>query len=139
MARSRQDMFLVSVSVEGLGDIGVFDKFEGGEVDSDEQVYAPGGMADAVSVGGAQTMGGITLERNYILERDHPIFHSLSALAGRASMTATKQPLDENKVPFGRPMVYRGKLKQVAGPDHDSTSSDPAMLHLEFTPSGTVG
>jgi hypothetical protein len=135
----REDMWLVTVRVEGLGDLGVFDKFTGGEVDSDEQKYRPGGMAPPVSLGGAVTMGNVVLERAYDLDRDHALIHQLSALAGVAGITASKQPLDLNKVPYGRPIVQAGKLKQVASPDHDSTSSDPAILHLEFVPSGTIG
>lgn len=136
---SREDMFAVRVIVDGLGDIGIFDKFTGGEVDSAEQKYSPGAMAPPVSLGGAVTMGNVVLERNYVLERDHAIIHQLAAVAGVAGITAIKQPLDANRVPFGRPLVYTGKLKQTAPPDHDSTSSNPAMLHLEFVPTGTVG
>ena len=136
---TREDMFAVHVSVDGVGNLGVFDKFTGGEVDSDEQQYSPGAMAPPVSLGGAVSIGNVVLERNFVLERDQPIVHKLLAVAGRAKITASKQPLDLNKVPYGRPMVYTGKLKQVAPPDHDSTSSNPAILHLEFVPTGTVG
>lgn len=139
MTGTRKDMFLVTVQVDGVGDLGVFDTMTGGEVDSDEQKYRPGGMAPPVSLGGAVTMGNVVLERNFDLERDGPIMHALMAAAGVAGITASKQPLDLNKVPYGRPLVYTGKLKQAAPPDHDSTSSDPALLHLEFVPSGTVG
>jgi hypothetical protein len=63
----------------------------------------------------------------------------LIALAGRAIITVNKQPLDLNKVPYGRPLIYQGKVKTVTPPEHDSTSSDPAMLEIEFVPVGTVG
>jgi hypothetical protein len=136
---SRKDQYNVTVSIDGLGNLGTFDLMTGGEVDSDEQKYRPGAMAPPVSLGGAVTMGNVVLERLYVLERDSPIIHQLMALAGIAGITAVKQSLDVNKIPYGRPLTYTGKLKQVAPPDHDSTSSDPAMLHLEFVPSGTVG
>ena len=136
---SRSDQYDVTVTVEGIGALGTFDKFTGGEVDSDEQKYRPGGMADPVSLGGAKTMGNVTVSRNYILSRDHPIVHKLLANAGSARIFVVKQPLDINKVPYGRPLIYQGKLKSVKPPEHDSTSSDPAMLDLEFVPTGTVG
>lgn len=136
---SREDQYNVTATVEGIGALGTFDTFKGGEVDSDEQKYRPGGMADPVSLGGAVTMGNVTIERNYQLDRDHSIIHQLLALAGRATITVAKQPLDLNKVPYGRPLVYQGKLKMVTPPDHDSTSSNPGMLALEFVPTGTVG
>ena len=135
---SREDQYNVTVAIDGLGNLGTFHKMTGGENDSDEQKYSPGGMAPAVSLGGATTMGNVVLERLYVQGRDTEIIHQLMALAGVANITATKQSLDTNKVPYGRPLVYTGKLKQVAPPDHDSTSSDPAILHLEFVPTGTV-
>jgi hypothetical protein len=136
---SRSDQYEVTVTVEGLGALGVFDTFKGGEVDSDEQKYRPGGMGDPVSLGGSVTMGNVTVTRNYKLERDHPIIHTLMSLAGRAIIWAVKQPLDIYKVPYGRPLIYQGKIKMVKAPEHDSTSSDPAMLEIEFVPTGTVG
>jgi hypothetical protein len=135
---SRSDQYDVTVAIEGLGNLGTFDTFKGGEVDSDEQKYRPGGMGDPVSLGGAVTMGNVTVGRNYILERDHVIVHKLLALVGRANIVAVKQPLDLNKVPYGRPLVYQGKVKMVTPPEHDSTSSDPSMLEIEFVPTGTV-
>jgi hypothetical protein len=132
-------MFAVFVSVEGIGDLGVFDKFTGGDTDSAEQKYSPGAMHPPVSLGGPVTMANIVLERLYELERDHPIIHQLAAAVGKATVTANKQPLDENGVPYGRGMVYTGKLKMCKPPDHDSTSANPAMLHLEFAPTGTMG
>ena len=125
---AREDMFICTVSVDGVGDLGVFDKFTGGEVESAEQKYSPGAMAPPVSLGGAVTMGNVVLERLYVLERDHDIIHKLMAAGGIAGITASKQPLDTNRVPYGRPLTYTGVLKQVAPPDHDSTSSNPATV-----------
>lgn len=136
---SRKDQYLVTAELEGIGPLGVFDTFTGGEVDSDEQKYRPGGMQNPVSLGGAVTMGNVTIERLYVLERDHAIIHTMLAGVGVKGIVVTKQPLDLNKVPYGRPLVYAGKTKQVKPPEHDSTSSDPAMLSIEFVPSGTVG
>lgn len=138
MTGSREDMFAVTAWIEGIGDTGVWDKKTGGEVDSAEQKYSPGAMGPPVSLGGAITMGNIVLERLYVLERDHPIIHSLAALTGRAQIVMSQQPLDENKIPFGRPITQSGKIKKVSPPDHDSTSSNPAIVGLEFVPSGTI-
>lgn len=135
---TREDMWAVTVEVDGLGDLGVFDKRTGGDVDSDEQKYRPGAMAQPVSLGGAITMSNVVLERNYVLERDHPFVHQLLGLVGVAEIHCSAQPLDYNKVPFGRPIVESGKIKNVAWPDHDSTSSNPGMLHIEFVPTGGV-
>ena len=136
---ARKDQYNVTVWVDGLGNLGTFDKFTGGDVDSDEQKYRPGGMAQPVSLGGAVTMGNVVVSRLYELDRDHPIVHKLLSLVGIATIRATKQPLDDNKVPYGRPLVYSGKIKAVTPPEHDSTSSDPALMDIEFVPTGTVG
>jgi hypothetical protein len=136
---SREDQYDVTVSVDGVGNLGTFDKMTGGEVDSDEQKYRPGGMAPPVSLGGAVTMGNVVLERNYVLERDSPIIHKLLSIVGTATITASKQSLDLNKIPYGRPLVYTGKVKRVAPPDHDSTSSNPGMMAIEFVPTGVIG
>lgn len=136
---AREDQYNVTVSVEGLGNLGTFDKFTGGEVDSDEQKYRPGGMAPPVSLGGAVTMGNVVVSRLLDLQRDWDLMRALLNVVGVANITAAKQPLDINKVPFGRPLVYSGKIKTVTPPDHDSTSSDPALFDVEFVPSGTIG
>jgi hypothetical protein len=136
---SRTDQYDVTVTIEGLGALGTFDKFTGGEVDSDEQKYRPGGMADPVSLGGAVTMGNVVVSRNWVLGRDQGYSHKLLSLVGRAWIWAVKQPLDIHKVPYGRPFIYQGKIKSVKLPEHDSTASDPAMIDIEFVPTGTVG
>ena len=135
----REDQFNVTVSIDGLGNLGTFDKFTGGSIDSDEQKYSPGGMAPPVSLGGAVTMSNVVVSRLVDLVRDWDLMHKLLAAVGIATITAAKQPLDVNKVPYGRPLVYQGTIKQVTMPDHDSTSSNPAVMDIEFVPTGTVG
>jgi len=120
---SREDQYSVTVAVNGE-DFGVWDKFSGGEVDSDELKYKPGGMAPHVSLGGSQTVNNLTVSRLYDLSRDHQQVHKLLGLAGKATVVVTKQPLDVDGNAFGRPIVYSGKLKQVTPPDHDSESND---------------
>lgn len=135
----RKDQFQVTVKVDGIGELGIFDSMTGGEVDSDEQKYRPGAMQSPVSLGGAVTMGNVVCERLCDPDRDWPNMHALMAAAGNAGIEARKQPMDTNKVPFGRPLVYSGKIKTVTPPEHDSTSSDPATLVIEFVPTGSVG
>jgi hypothetical protein len=134
----RQDQFSVTAKINGQ-ELGIFDTCKGGEVDSDEQKYSPGAMQPPLSLGGAVTMGNVTISRLFDLDRDQPIIHDLLSGAGLYPIEVKKQPLDVNKVPYGRPLVYTGKLKTVTPPDHDSTSSDPAMLEIEFVPTGTIG
>mgnify|MGYP000981747695 CR=1 FL=1 len=137
---SREDQYNVTVRIEGLANpnLGTFDTFSGGEVDSEETKYRPGGMAAQVSLGGSKSVGNVTVSRLYDLSRDHPIVAALIALAGRANMTVTKQPLNVDGSASGAPLVYTGKLKAVTPPDHNSESSDAAMIELEMSSASVV-
>jgi len=134
---SRADQYAVSLTIGGT-DFGVWDSMDGGEVDSNESKFAPGGMAPEVSLGGKQTVGNIKVKRLYDLNRDHTVMPYLMGAAGKVDVIVTKQPLDVDGNAFGRPLVYRGKLKTVTPPNHDSTSSDPSMLELEISSAATV-
>ena len=131
---SRLDEYSTTVRVDGLGNLGVFDKLVGGEVDSTETKYNPGGMAKPVSLGGAQIFGNVTVSRLYRLDRDHPIIHTLYNLAGKGGITITKQPLDVDGNAYGRPITINGTIKLVKAPEHDSTSSNPGILDIEVVP-----
>jgi len=133
----RQDQFAVTVVVDGT-DLGTFDTFSGGEIDSEEVTYKPGGMAPRVSLGGSVTPGNVTVSVLFDLARFQEIIHWLISRAGKGEIVVNKQPLDVDGNAFGRPLVYRGKLKQVNPPEHDSESSDAAKIELEMTPAGTV-
>lgn len=133
----RQDQYDVKVSVDGT-DLGTFDKFTGGEVDSDETTYKPGAMAPRVSLGGSVNVGAVTVSRLFDLTRDEPLVHWLISRAGKGQAVVSKQPLDVDGNVNGRPLVYSGKLKQVNPPEVDSESSDAALIELEITPAGTV-
>lgn len=137
---SRQDQYDVAVSVtidSVTKDLGTFDKFDGGEVDSEEALYHPGGMAEAIQLGGRVNVGNVTVSRLYDLTRDHPIIGWLIGGAGRGEVTVTKTSLTVDKHAVLNPLVYNGKLKRVAPPTHDSESSDAALFELEIS-SATV-
>ena len=137
--RLGNDRFLCTVSVDGIGPLpDPFDNFAGGDTDSDESKYRPGGMAPDVSLGGSTSTANITLQRNFALGRDDVLLPKLRAAAGKAQASVTLQPLDKDRNVFGAGETFRGVLQRVQGPQHDSTSSDPAMLELEINPGGTV-
>ena len=141
---TRQDTFSVVVLVENvtlpnrpMQNLGVWDKKDGGEIDSEEYKFSPGGMAATVSLGGKKNVGNVTVSRLYRLERDHgsetPM---LIAGVGKAKMIVQQLPLDINGNAFGRPIVWRGTLKRHTPPPHDSESSDAALVELEMTVEG---
>jgi hypothetical protein len=134
-APTREDTWLVSLSVDGR-DLEIWDRWSGGEIDSDESKYRPGGMAAEISLGGTRTVGNITLGRDYDYLRDHPLLPWLISKVGAGRATIGRQPLDMNGSPQGAALTYTGTLKTVTPPDIDSMSNDAAILELEFTLDG---
>lgn len=132
MALIRKDQFNVTLSIDGKS-YGVWDKHDGGEIDSSEKKYKPGGMGKEQSLGGTKTTGNITLERAYDLQRDGSILAELKAKAGKGVATVTKQPLDADGIAFGPQEVEVGTLKRVTPPSHDSNSTDEATIQVEVS------
>lgn len=132
---TRQDTYRITATIDNKN-WGVWDKLTGGEVDSDETKYKPGGMAPHVSLGGSRTTGNLTLSRLYRLARDHNRVMELINGAGKARVVVSKQPLDIDGNVFGAPLVYTGTLKRVMTPEVDSESSSAGLLEIEITPDG---
>lgn len=137
MAGTRQDQYSVTVIIDGVN-TGIWDKMSGGEMDSEEVKYRPGGMAEQISLGGSRQIGNVTVSRLYDLDRDHPTIKTWMNRAGKAQVTVSKQTLDSDGNAYGAPLVYNGVLKTVTPPEHDSESSDAAMVELEISTSGAV-
>jgi hypothetical protein len=137
---SREDQYNVTAEVTYAGrteTLGTFDKFSGGEMDSEEAKYYPGGMQQVISLGGRVSVGNVTISRLYDLARDHPLVGWLMGGCGKAAFTVTKTSLTVDATAVEHPLVYTGTLKAVTPPDHDSESNDAALIALEMT-SATV-
>lgn len=128
----RQDTYSVSVQVDNRP-LGVFDKKSGGEVDSTETVFRPGGLGEQIALGGPVSTTNLVVQRHY--DQDvHELYKWLVQRVGRGVGRITQQPLDEDgNVSGTAPINYLGKLKRVAAPQVDSEISGAAMLVLEFT------
>ena len=135
MTGSRQDQSAVTVSIDGV-DYGIWDKRDGGGVDSEETKYKPGGMGKPISLGGNVETDNVTVSRLYDLERDHTVVQTLLSKPGKGRMVVKDQPLDPDGNPFGAPTVWRGVVKTVTPPERDSESSDPAMIEIEMSTEG---
>jgi hypothetical protein len=135
---SRADQYAVTVTADGT-DLGVWDKLEGGEIDSEETKYKPGGMLPQVSLGGTVEVGNVTVSRLLTLDDLLPKIRTLRGRVGKANMVVNRQTLDVDGNAYGDAWVYRGKLKTLTLPEVDSESSDAAVIALEITPAGTVG
>lgn len=134
---SRQNQFLVSLSLTDPAtgetrDLGVWDKQEGGGLDSEESTYrAAGGVR--VSLGGSVNPDNVTLSRLYDLVRDHAQVGWLLALVGRGRAAIGKVPTNAAYQAQGQALTYVGTLKRCTPPEVDSESDDPALIELEFT------
>jgi hypothetical protein len=133
----RKDQYDVRVVVDGV-DLGTFDKLTGGDIDSEETTYKPGGMGARVSLGGSVNPQNVVVSVLYDLTRIHTIIHWLIGRVGKAKATISKQPLDVDGNAFGKAITYPARLKHVTPPEVDSESSDAALLELEFTVDGSV-
>jgi|SRR4249920_335382 hypothetical protein len=132
---TRKDTYVLNVVVNGIR-LGVFDKMTGGDLDSDEFKYYPGGMVPPVSLGGKVNPANVVVSRLYRLARDHDYVQKLYNGVGKYDCKIIRQPLDIDANPYGSPIVWNGTLKRVTVPEVDSESSDPGLLELEFTPMG---
>jgi hypothetical protein len=138
---TREDTYQVTVHIEDMAsgvmvDHGVWDKQSGGDLDSTDTVYRPGGMAPPISLGGPKSTTNITVSRLYRLNRDHATVAKLLAAVGSGKMTVAKQPLDIEGNVFGKPIVWSGRLKTVKTPPHDSEASGASLIELEMTVEG---
>jgi hypothetical protein len=132
---SRQDMYRVTASIAGTTFSGeLFDKQTGGMSDSEETKYRQGGMADPISLGGQRTLENVTISRIYRQDRDPAQVGLLLSMVGRGDITVTKIPLDINRaaLPTGG-LVYKGKVKSVKYPEHDSESNSAGLLEIEVS------
>lgn len=134
---TRQDTWNVGLKVDG-NSFGLWDKKTGGEVDSDEVVYWPGGMRPKLSLGGRVTPGNITLQKLFDGVDDHnDRLRLLLKAVGKAPCTVTQRPLDFDGNPYGGRITWNGRLKRVLIPDVDSEGNSAALIEVEITIEGT--
>lgn len=126
---TREQLFLVTLSIDGT-DLGVWDKWDGGDKDSASVKYRSGGDPAEEDLGGPVTFSDITLTRNYRLSRDAGILGFLFQKVGVGNCVASKYPLNRDYSVFGPYIQAQGPLKTVTDPKVDSNASNPATLVL---------
>lgn len=129
---TREDTWLCTLSIDGTS-LGIWDSLAGGEIDSEESKYNPGGMVGEISLGGRKTVGNVTLARYLDWARDWSIMAFLVGKVGAGRVTIGRQPLDPNGVVRGNPLTYEGTLKTVTPGDVDSEGTDAVKVELECT------
>lgn len=134
----RQDQWANTVTIDGVA-WGVWDTLGGGEVEAEETKYRPGGMAAEVSLGGYTSVGNLTLGRLLTKAQWEPMATLMRTKVGKATVSVSRQPLDVDGQPFGKPLVYSGTLMNVTPGDTDSNSSDAQVWEITVSTVGTVG
>lgn len=125
-------------AVVGTINLGVCAFKSGGQTEAEETKYRPGSMQPQQSLGGPISVENVTVRKLFDPEM-RGLFHTLTALCGKASMTVTSQPLDADGNPSGRPQVYRGILNRVTPPESNSNANDAAELEIEMSTHGSIG
>ncbi len=130
----REDSRLVTVWIDwpGLGDLGIFAKRGGGDADSEESKFPPGGGQKEIALGGRQTVDNVTADK-LVTPAELPKRNALLDARGKARMVVSDVFIDEDDNPVETGMTWTGKYKKFTYPDADSTSNDPALLQLEMT------
>jgi hypothetical protein len=140
---SRQDQYLITLFVQyTVGNTlqkkqWTMDGFEGGEIDSEDTKFYPGGLGEQISLGGRKQVGNVTCSKLYDAVTDHPNMGWLAGGVGKADCTVVKTLLNPDGVAYASSLTYNGKLKRVEPPSHDSESTDAAMWEVEVS-SATV-
>lgn len=134
---SRSDQRSVSITIGGEA-TGIWDAKSGGMADSEETKYREGGGGSQVTLGGQQTLENLTCARLFKLDRDLPRIKGWMANAGKAAVVVTEQFLDRDGNVASIGLTYKGVLKSVAPPEHDSESNDAARVEIEVSVAGPV-
>jgi hypothetical protein len=128
----RQDTWVIRVTLLG-NSLGIWDKKTGGELDSDEVKYYPGGMNDQISLGGRVTPANVVLQRLYDGVDDHQDINVILGAVGHGVVTVSQTPMDQNGHPYGDSIFWHGILKRVLVPDVDSEATAAAMIEIEVS------
>lgn len=132
----REDLYSVTVTVEGTDGKtwrSVFSKFSGGAAKSKTEKYRPAnGTQDQVDLGGPKEIDNIKVSRLADITVNE-VEHWLIDQDGRGTCVVVKQPLDDNGAPWGKALVYSGKLEAVTPPNTDANSPKAAEIELEIS------
>ncbi|MDI6911481.1 hypothetical protein [Nocardioides sp.] len=133
MTTSQQ--FLITATVDGRP-LGTFDTASGGEPTADVAKHRPGGMVGENSYGALPTYGDLTVGRELDRVRDVEVYRSLVPRVGRALASVSKQPLDDDGAPAGKPFTYTGRLAGMSDPDADSNDASVSMWQMTIVVTG---
>jgi len=128
-----------ALNIVQVGTTVTFDKFSGGDVTSSVNKHRPGGMGPEITYISLPTFSDITVSKVYETQNDHNVISDLHQLVGRAMVTLTLTPLDEEGNTYTgsntnviQPRTYWGRLTGVKDGGTDSTSNAPRMYEVDI-------
>lgn len=139
METQRQDQSSCTVTVDGRELPFVFNKLDGGMVDSEESKTFPGGMRPQKAHGGPQTVENTTLTFEFVPERDNDTIQWLKTRSGKGDAGVVENRLDRDGNVAGIINNFTGVLKSVNTGTYDAGSSDPREGEIEISTHGVVG
>jgi len=120
-------------SIANAKSLGVFDKFDGGEIDSETKTYRPGGMAEAEVLVGLASTGEVKISKGFDAEKDGAMKKWLNSQIGSYA-AAIKTPLKSDKSPVIEGQeTFTGVVKSVSTPTHDSEGNSVSMIEVTLT------
>ena len=125
----RENNARVTVTVDGVN-LGAWEERSGGAATGTTTMYNLAGMGPRVALGGRQEYADNTVRKI----KDADITSRLKWLYTRQNkgrMVVAEQPLDDEGMAVGEPMVWRGVLKHVGAPNANSNSDAAAIVELQ--------
>ena len=132
-----QQQFRITATIDGA-DAGAFMTMSGGESEADISKIREAGGEDEIPLTAPKSVSDITLGRAYRPDRDGPLTLTWHERTGVAEVVVKKQPLDDDKNPFGQPRVFTGTLQKCGEPETDANSNDPATFDLEVSTASRI-
>ena len=115
-----------------VGNLGIFDKFTGGDAKAPVTKHRAGGMGGEISYLALPEFGEVTVSRVNDEGRDTALIAYLRTVVGAIYGTVTTQPLDAAGAAIQTPTTYYGRLSSVMPGAADSTSAAPRMFEMTF-------
>jgi hypothetical protein len=113
-------------------DLGTWNTLAGGETTAEIPTDKPGGGGKK-SYGAKPDHSDITITRVRERERDHELDRWLRGQVGRLILEVADQPLDDDDVAWGTPIITRGRLSGVLSTDIDSNGTDLRRIEVTAT------
>jgi hypothetical protein len=133
----RTDQGLAHLVIAGR-DCGDWTVHTGGQMSAESVKTRTGYGLPEIELGSPRTVEGVTLERPYIAAIDGLLLPFWYSQCDHGEAQITRLYLDAEGFVVDRGRTRSGKLLVVTEPDFDVTSTDPAMMHLEFGMHGSI-